>query len=260
MTGYGFPPSTSLGVLFDGARVGSAFTDDSGSLFASFSVPTRPGGIYRVSAEGAAAQQFTIIPAVSVSPNSGPPGSTVHVSGTGFYSEDEVSVVFQGRVVQSLVVSENGLVINTFTVPVVPSGSQVVRVSGSASGTQRDTFVVTPKIMVDVLKAVPGSTALVSGIGFAARESGITVRFGTNTVASEVSADSRGQWSASFQVPVTYGGSHTIRAFGSLTAKESVDKVQLRVVPTLSLQPISGRCRGPLTDLARSDARCSQWP
>ena len=241
VTGYGFPLSTNLALLLDGARVGNAFTDDSGSLYASFSVPTRPGGVYRVSVEGAAALGFTIIPAVSVSPNSGPPCSTVHITGTGFHGEDEVSVLFQGRVVRSLVVSDNGLVANTFTVPVVPSGSQVVRINGSASGTHRDTFVVTPKIMVDVLNTVPGGTAVVSGIGFAAREQGITVRFGTHTVASEVSADYRGKWSASFQVPVTYGGSHPIRAFGSLTGKESVDQVQLRVVPTLSLQPASGR-------------------
>ena len=241
VTGYGFPPSTNLAILFDGAPVGNAFTGDSGSLYGSFLVPARPGRFYGVSAEGAAAQVFTIIPAVLVSPNSGPPGSRLQVTGTGFHSEDEVSIIFQGRVVQSLVVSDNGLFGNIFTVPVVPSGSQVVRISGSASGTHRDTFVVTPKIMVDVLQAVPGGTAVVSGTGFAARESGITVRFGTNTVASEVSADHRGKWSASFQVPVTYGGSHPIRAFGSLTGKESVDKVQLRVVPSLSLQPTSGR-------------------
>ena len=241
VTGSGFPPKTSLDVLFDGVRVGSGFTSDSGSLYASYSVPTRPGGPYRVSVEGAGAEGFTIIAAVSVSPSSGPPGSKVHVTGTGFHSEDEVSIVFQGRVVQSLAVSDNGLVANTFTVPVVPSGSQVVRVSGSASGTHRDTFVVTPKIMVDVLKAVPGSTAVVSGIGFGAREPGITVRLGSNTVASEVSADVRGKWTASFEVPVIYGGSHLIQAFGSLTAKDSVDKVPLRVAPSLSLQPTSGR-------------------
>ena len=241
ITGYGFLPSTSLGVLFDGVRVGDGFTDDTGTLYASFSVPTRPGGVYRVSAEGAAAEEFTIIAAVSVSPNSGPPGSTVHVTGTGFHSQEEVSIIFQGRVVQTLAVSENGLVANTFTVPVVPSGSQVVRVSGSTSGTQRDTFVVTPKITVDILQAVPGATAVVSGIGFGAREPGITVRFGSNTVASDFSADHLGQWSASFEIPVTYGGSHQIQAFGSLTGKDSVDKVKLRVVPSLSMQPTSGR-------------------
>ena len=240
VTGYGFTPSESLGILSDGVRVGSGFTDDSGSLHASFVVPTKSGGVYRVSVEGAAAQGFTIIPLVSISPNSGPPGSAVHITGTGFHSEDEVKVVFQGRVVQSLVVSDNGLVANTFTVPVMPSGSQVVRVSGSASGTHRDTFVVTPKIMVDILKATPESTAVVSGTGFASRVPGITVRLGTITVASEVSADYRGKWSASFQVPVTYGGTHPIQAFGSLTAEESVDRVNLRVVPNLGLASISG--------------------
>ena len=241
VTGNGFPPSTSLGILFNGVRVGDAFSDDTGSLYASFTVPTRAGGIYRISADGAAAQGFAIIPTVSVSPKSGPPGSKVHITGTGFYREDEVNVMFQGRVVQSLVVSDNGLVANTFTVPVVPSGSQVVSVNGSASGTHRNTFVVTPKIMVDVSKGVPGSMAVVNGTGFAAREQGITVLLGTNTVASQVSADYRGEWSASFQIPVTYGGSHQIRAYGSLTAKNTVDNVLFRVAPSLSLKPTIGQ-------------------
>ena len=240
VTGYAFTPSTSLPVLFDGVQVGNGFTTDTGSLYASFTVPIRPRGLWRVSVPGAGAEEFTIKPAVSVAPNTGPPGSTVHVTGTGFYVEDEVSVVFQGRVVHSSVVSRNGLVASNFTVPVVPSGSHIVRVSGPASGTHRDTFVVTPRIMVDVLKAVPGSGVVVSGVGFGAREPGITVRLGTTTVASDVSADSQGKWSASFQVPVTYGGSHAIWAFGSLTGKESVEKVQLRVVSSLSLQPTSG--------------------
>ena len=244
VTGFGFAPSTSLAVLFDGVQVGNGFTTDTGSLYASFSVPIKPKGLYRVSVPGAGAEEFTIIPAVSVSPNTGPPGSTVHVTGTGtgtgYYVEDEVSVVFQGRVVHTSVVSRNGLIASDFTVPVVPSGSHIVRVSGPASGTHRDTFVVTPRIMVDVLKAVPGSNVVVSGIGFAAREPGITVRLGGTTVASDVSADSQGKWSASFQVPITSGGSHAIRAFGSLTGKDSVDKVQLRIVSSLSLQPASG--------------------
>ena len=62
VTGYGFPLSTNLALLLDGARVGNAFTDDSGSLYASFSVPTRPGGVYRVSVEGAAPWDSQLFP------------------------------------------------------------------------------------------------------------------------------------------------------------------------------------------------------
>ena len=45
ITGTGFSASENFSVLFDGETAGNAFTSDTGSLFSTISVPTKPGGV-----------------------------------------------------------------------------------------------------------------------------------------------------------------------------------------------------------------------
>ena len=71
----------------------------------------------------------------------------------------------------------------------------------------------------------------VTGSGFGAYETGITITFDGSPVASAISADSQGNWSGTFTVPASPSGAHTLNAYGSITPTSSDSRHNLRGEP-----------------------------
>ena len=188
---------------------------------------------------------FVVNPTVTVSPTSGPPGNSVTVTGSGFGAgETGITITFDGNPVASGISANSlGNWSGTFTVPASPSGSHSVSAYGSitlAGSLPGVTFVVNPTIAISPASGPPGSSVTVTGSGFGAGETGITITFDGNPVASGISANSLGNWSGTFTVPASALGSHSVRANGSITQASSLSGTNFGVTPGISLNPASG--------------------
>jgi hypothetical protein len=97
VVGTNFKLGATVTIFFDidndgqpdaGEVVGTATASSTGAFSTLVTVPTLPGGTYNVMATDgvntAAAVLFTITPAITLSPNTGPAGATITVTGAGF--------------------------------------------------------------------------------------------------------------------------------------------------------------------------------
>ena len=158
-----------------------------------------------IRASGAGTQQmeasFTLTPLVSLAQPTGSPGFSLTVKGDGFRANQSgISITFGAAIVASAAANSQGSWTTTFTIPPSPRGTYSVRVSGSGSDLEVP-FAVTPAVSLSGNRGSPGTLLTVTGSGFAAKETSITVTLGETPVASGISADAEGAWSAPFPVP-----------------------------------------------------------
>jgi hypothetical protein len=237
-SGEGFGASEEITISFGDEDVASATADSNGSFSTSFDVPPIAAGSYTVSIGNASSVSFTVSSSFTVSPSSGPPGTSVRVRGSGFEPNSSVDLTIDGDPIQSVTTGSDGALSASVQIPVVAGGPRAISVSG-ASGSGQATFDVTPTLTVESPNASPGAEVRVSGSGFRANETGITIRFDEETVASGISADAQGRWTGSFTVPNATAGSHTVRASGSLTTA-SVPTASVIVGAGINLEQTSG--------------------
>ena len=237
--GSNFRRRQEVEITFDGEVVASPTTGGNGSFNVSFDVPNLPAGSYDVDIEGySRTLKFRIQSTFSVSPSSGPPGTVVNVSGSGFKADSAGMLTIGGDAIQQVSTNSDGVLNATVTIPEVSGGTKTI--SPNRLGTGSATFTVTPTLTIDRSNAVPGARVTVSGTGFGNRESKINVKFDNTVVASGISADASGRWSGSFAVPDTTAGSHRVRASGQRTKESSVPVVTLSVAAGFTLGTASG--------------------
>jgi hypothetical protein len=165
--GAGFQPGESVQVFFNGAQVGTASADTTGTFRLTFAIPKIANGNYQVDAKGqtsgdTASATFTVGGAsVSLSADSGAVGTSLTATGTGFAPGTPVRLVFAGSLIDTQAADTNGNVTFTFTVPRVMPGVYLVVMSAPASTTASASFVVTsqaPTIPTPAVTPTAGPT------------------------------------------------------------------------------------------------------
>jgi len=176
---------------------------------------------------------------ILTSPTSGPVGTEVSIEGTGFTANAAFRIHFAyGTAYQSVVysgiVSTDGVASGLFNVPQVPYGSYTVRVETSSVNAANTAFTVVPKISLSVASAKVGTPIVVTGTGFTANR-GVTVTFDGSTVIS-TSTNSYGIFNASFNIPASTTGSHTV------IARDGVHTIStnISVIRSIVISPTSG--------------------
>ena len=174
--------------------------------------------------------------AAGVSTSAGVVGTTVTISAldSGSYS-----IRWDGVEIKQGTLPGGGSV--TFNVPDTPGGDHTVAVENPI-GTQvlSTQFSVLPSISVDPNSGVVGDSVTVSGKGFAASESSIKVTYDGTDMKTGITAGDKGSWSATFSLPNSVKGSHTIDASGSTTQASDVPDATLTVSPKVTISPVSG--------------------
>jgi outer membrane protein assembly factor BamB len=158
------------------------------------------------------AQSFTVIPAIALSPTTGPPGSTVTVSGTGF-GRDKVNISFDGTVLaQNINVS--GSFAKSIIIPAATGGTHSIVAQGIVADSAQASFTVTPAITVSPATGPPTSKLAVSGSGFGGSE-GVDIYFDTTDLVLP-GTDANGSFGPiSITVPASAApGTHWITAEG----------------------------------------------
>jgi hypothetical protein len=186
VSGGGFAASTSVRILFGGpggTQVGSESTDASGNQPGlAVTVPNLTGGTYQVFATdntNTASANFTIPFNLSLSPNSGAPGTTVTVSGTGFLSGEAISVAWHqsGNQLTTANAGASGAVSTTFTAPNGIGNHQVLATGQSSHFVLATTFTFSgtgntggASLSINPTSGAEGSQVNLNGMGFAANE------------------------------------------------------------------------------------------
>ena len=241
ITGMGFGASqTGIAITFGSTQIANVSASTVGSFNAFVTVPFVAAGVYNITVGSAPTQTFTVTSGLSISPISGPAGTTVSIIGGGFAASTSLSLTLDGASVQTVNTDGQGSLNATYQIPRIRGGSHTFGISGAALGGTVPTFTVTPSMVLDRSSAAPGATVTVIGSGFSSSEIGITVTFDGSPVVSAISADSEGRWSGTFQVPVASAGSHVVRASGSLTLGTSVPQATLSISSGLRLDRTSG--------------------
>lgn len=208
-----------------------------GNWSATFVIPATGSGLQTIAASGSFTPTVTVTFTVfsqrgniSVSPLQGYPGSSAKVTGTNFGSyETDITVTYDGKPLASSISADGGGSWSaSFVVPPSPSGSHVIGAYGPATpavAVSNKNFIVTPIISISPAFGPPGTSVTVTGSGFGASETGITVIFAGNQIASGISANTLGGWSTSIVIPASPSGPYIIGAYGPATSVYAVPGV-----------------------------------
>ena len=230
-----------------GDGLGSVVTeaDRNGVWNAKVQIPEAPQGELSVIIIGSISGRSTgksinVEPIISSSASKGPPGSKLTLSGKGFPADQAgIQINFGGDQVDAAISGGTGSWQHEITVPAVPAGTVMVTVGGEGSEL-RTPFTIVPVISVDQQEAKPGDPLTVTGSGFYANETGISIRLGRTTLVQSISAHSNGSWTESFVAPEIAGGSYSLGASGFRTPPGTVANIPLDIQRLIELSPTEG--------------------
>jgi len=189
-------------------------------------------------------------PEIALTPASGALGTEVSVSGQNFesYRGDNISIYFDGREVDTLVVPDSGSFSSTFAVPDdAVAGRVYVSVRDELEnqlGTWRPFIVDDMEVDLRPADGMVGTDVTILGKGFYASEE-VTVYYSGERVDNGVeTAGTTGELSYSFTVPESTAGDHQVRVEDTLGNSEGAD---FQVIPFIELDRSLGATRDEIT-------------
>ncbi len=182
-------------------------------------------------------------PSIELSSDSGVPGINIAVNGKRFGENAYVDIYYDGTIVATGRTNTTGNFAITITIPEGYKGSYEVR--AEASGDTAETFfTVEPGLTVSPEKGPVGTDVTVKGQGFAKNESDIELRYyldgNYETIEGNITANAKGSWKTSFQIPPSTRGEHKIDAQGAVSQLYDVWDAAFNVTPGISLDKSSG--------------------
>ena len=254
VSGSGFDVDESGYVWFDidgdsirdtGEPYDTATTDGSGVIEAgaTLTVPVEARGTYAVRVDIPSgtpiedSDTFTITPEIELDDSSGNVGDTLTVDGYGFNDGVTVTIYYDGESVGTDTTDSYGAFYDfTFIVPDSTEGTHPVRARDSGGYAPTVNYTVSPEITLSSSTGAVDDVITVSGTGFAA-SSDITIYFDGSSVTTD-DTDSDGSFSAAtFNVPDTSRGSHTIKAEDE---DNNSDTAIFTVAQKITIDPTSG--------------------
>lgn len=255
INGYGFTANeANIPIKFHGNQVKTATADAKGSWEASYIITNIPAGdyLFEVGPDREPGEEcmmcmcFTVTPEIKVTPASGVSGQMIAVNGTGFASNEKaIKVVFDGETVKENISADaNGSWSVQITVPRRGTGTYIIDASGFSTW-GRDvpdvTFTIETGVSVAPASAQVGDEITVTGSGFAAWEGGVKVTLDNRLLdTGTITVDRHGSWEASFILPTSTYGAHTVVAYGDITKAADVKKATLNTMAKIEVTPVEG--------------------
>lgn len=243
VSGSGLAASSIVALYIDSSLFNSnaATTNSLGSFSTTFTVPKLPGGSHTFQARDASSNSstvsFALTQGITISPASGPAGTTVHVTGNSFGAGVAIAINFDGARVatspSSPTTDAGGAFTASFTAPPGSGGPHTITVSdGTLSATAA--FTIMANAELSVVRGTIGTTVTASGTSFNANGA-IVVTYDNSPVTTTI-ADAGGNFSAPFIVPTSAFGTHTV----VVTDGTRNVTFTFSVVPSATLSPTSG--------------------
>jgi hypothetical protein len=153
------------------------------------------------------------VPALTLSTQQGPPGTSVGATGTNFAPGDTVQLLFNGSQVDSQQADTTGLVTFEFSVPQLANGQYPVLATGRTRGSASLNFTISgTSLALSSQQGPPGTSVTATGTGFQPGET-VQVFFNGAQVATPV-ADTTGAFTATFTIPNLANGNYQVDAKG----------------------------------------------
>ncbi len=266
VSGTGFTIGSSLkSLVFDTVTIsscspGSMSISGTGTFSCAFSVPSGASGstVTATDTGGATATgSFTVtVPSIFIVPRSGPSGTVVTVSGTGFTPGATISFsISSGASVTPSgtcqVSSSSGSSDGTFTCSVTVTSSSPANYTLTSTGSDgtfdqaSTTYQITPLVLtLSPVSGPSGVTVTVTASGFASTDSTISVKIGTTGLCTITASGGGGSctFTASSTNGFTFssgGTANTVTATGS-AAGDTAQATFTGTVTSLTLAPSSG--------------------
>jgi hypothetical protein len=257
--GHDFAEGTLVDIYYDGALVVTGRTDGSGDFTLLFTIPEGCTGPYEVEADvgyTTVHTYFTVKPGLIVSPEKGPVGATVAVEGKGF-AKNEQGIELRYYLNDTYETIERRIVANaqgswdtSFQIPLSTRGEHKLDAEGAESRlyeVKDATFRVTAEISLDKSSGTVSESITMTGSRFAANEKGIKILLAGQAMVTDIKANSKGEWEASFKVPEMPAGIHNITVEGEWTKKEDINEFSFEIKPDIVLSPDEGHVGMNLT-------------
>jgi hypothetical protein len=232
VSGNGFDGASTVTIYFDSASQTTTVTNSTGTFTATtFDVPSTSRGTHTVKARDTGANEdtatFTVSADITLNPTSGPSGTTVTVTGTGFGASRTVTIKYDNVAVTTsppaVTTGSTGGFTATFAVPVGAAGTYVVQAS-DATNTATANFVSTTSATISqtTTTTAPGRVGLsltITGVGFTPNHA-VTVSYATDPVVLvTVTSDASGNFTATFTIPPSLHGAHVITVSDTVITK-----------------------------------------
>jgi hypothetical protein len=257
--GHDFAEDTLVDIYYDGDLVVTDRTDSRGDFTLTFIVPEDCSGYYQVLADVGYTKidtQFHVKSGLTVSPEKGPVDTTVTVKGLGFArNEEDIELMYYPTdsyetIERHIAANAQGSWETSFQIPLSTRGEHKIDAQGAETKlyeVEEVTFRVTAETSLDKSSGSVGESITMTGSRFAANERGIQVLFDGEVVATDIKANSKGEWEASFQVPEMPEGEHSITAQGEQTKNEDIVALSFEIEPDIVLSPTEGHVGTDLT-------------
>ncbi len=194
-------------------------------------------------------------PAISLSPDFGPPAETIVISGKGFTPLAAVSIYWDRSLSPSITqtlgainptVGADGTFVLSFTAPKSPAGAHVITARDSAGLEAGAGFRIIPKISLSPDSGASGDAITIEGNGFTP-SAAITILWDKSAPPADTilgtgpSTGTDGSFTVSFIVPKAAAGAHTLTARDSAGLEAgAVFTIEAPSIASLTLEPSVG--------------------
>src|SRR5256712_7097515 len=210
------------------------------------------------------------ITAISLNPTSGPAGTTVTVSGSGFAANSGITISYDGAAMTTnpgtITTDSTGAFSGSITVPLSSAaGAHTVKATDASNHPASASFTVTTGTPAAAISLNPtsgptGTTVNISGSNFAAN-SGITISYdnaGIATTPTTITTTSTGSFTGSITIPSSsIAGSHTVKATDA-SAKSASASFTVTTGIAISLYPSSANVGSTIRITGNSSSSNSQ--
>jgi hypothetical protein len=246
--GSGFDSRNRVNLYIGSTFITStSLTDSKGNFSQQITIPSAltPAN-YLVLAEDeddddiAAQATFTVSlnSILTLSTNTGNVGDTVTVSGSNFTPGANITVMFDTTPRGTFTVDASGNFTADIQIPAAACGAHAIKV-----GAVEQAYTITPKMTMDKIQGIAGTTVTLTGTGFAATTA-IAATFGSAAITlNPAITDANGGFVSSFTVPNNATGSYNIQVVAGSTQTASFTIVE----PTLALSAASGNVDDTIT-------------
>ncbi len=246
VTGTGFTDREEIIVEYDGDEIdiesGDDETDRNGKFQCTIIIPESTADEHTITvtdeSEVEAEAEFTVEPKITVTPATGAPGETVTVEGTGFGERVDVTIEFDGKEVAEDETDRDGSFTVTFTIPAEGPGTYKIRTEDEDNNKANANFNIATEITLSKTTGNVGSEVTLSGSGFTPNKT-VTVTYTSEPeVVATTTSDDEGEFTATFTIPKSKHGEHTVTASDSAGVSSTTTFVMESTPPEAPLPQI----------------------
>jgi len=259
ISGEGFGEKEDITIEYDGDELdveGDDAADSSGDFDCAIIIPRSTAGDHTLTVSDESLSEvevvFTVEPEITISPTQAPPDDSVEVTGTGFGDRVAVFIRLNGELVAtnplSVGTDRDGNFTADFTVPEVDEGIYDIEVEDDDGNDATVAFTVEKGIEVSasVTTGHVGTEITISGVGFNANST-ITITYTSEPiVVATTTSDANGAFTATFNIPQSEAGAHTITASDgtnvlqvSFTVESAAPPIPAPLLPEMGIKASS---------------------